>query len=219
MFGKISFLITLFLSAMPVLALADTGPSEVMQPAIEQILVFIDDEDLKGDANLPDRRAKIMKIVNTHFDYHEMSKRVLGRQWRKISSAEKDHFASLFSTLLEYAYIGKVESYSGNVSVQFTQERIKKNRAEVKSIFHTETTEIPVSYIMIKKEDAWNVYDVVIEGVSLVRNYMEQFKPILRKEKYAGLVKQIEDKVHELKSGTAEAAESGEGFVPIKIGK
>ena len=103
----------------------------------------------------------------------------------------------MFTRLLQYAYVEKIDEYSGQ-QVQFTQQRIKGERAEVQTLLVDKNKSIPVSYIMLLRGDQWMAYDVVVEGVSLVRNYMEQFSEILRKDGYPALVKQIEGKIAEL---------------------
>lgn len=192
-----ALLLLVLLHLAPAILAEAVGPTEALRPTIDRILEVLRDEQLKGDANLRARREKIMEFVKKRFEFEEMSKRVLGREWRALNEDERRNFVELFSKLLEYAYIGKLEGYSGE-NIDFTSERIKGDRAEVGSVIDHHGSAIPVSYIMINMDSGWMVYDIVIEGVSLVRNYMEQFKPILRKDKYAGLLKQLEDKVREL---------------------
>jgi phospholipid transport system substrate-binding protein len=134
-----------------------------------------------------------MKNIKNGFDFREMSKRILGKTWRKLSDAEKDSFTELMTKLLENVYIGKLESYSGQAII-FDAERIKGKRAQVTTLFKGSGGTIPIHYIMRKKGGFWRVYDINIEGVSLVRNYQEQFKSILRREKYTGLVKILKEK-------------------------
>ena len=133
----------------------------------------------------------------------EMSKRVLGGQWRQLSSKEQGEFVELFTKLLEHAYIGKIENYSKQ-KVVFKGQRIKEERAQVETELVDKDIVLPVSYIMILKGSDWMAYDIVVEGVSLIRNYMEQFREIIRKDGYASLVKQIEDKVRELELNKGE---------------
>ena len=136
----------------------------------------------------------MINVVRERFDFREMSKRVLGQQWRNLSDQEQDQFERLFTQLLQYAYVGKIDDYSGQ-KVEFTQKRIKGERAEVQTLLVDKDRSIPVSYILVLRGDQWMAYDVVVEGVSLVRNYMEQFKEILQKEEYAGLIQQIQSKI------------------------
>lgn len=179
----------------------EPDPTEQLQPFIEKIVNILTDESLQGEEKCHERRQKVMKVVYERFDFYEMSKRVLGSQWRKLSEKEKQEFTELFTTLLEHAYIGKIEDYS-NQKVEFRDQRVKNDRAEVKTDIVDKEVVIPVSYIMILKSREWMVYDVVVENVSLVRNYMEQFKEILRKDGYPSLLAQLKDKVNELEQAT-----------------
>jgi phospholipid transport system substrate-binding protein len=146
-----------------------------------------------GKEHLVERRAKIMSFIKRGFDFREMSQRVLGRTWREIDDKEKDNFTTLMTKLLENVYIGKLEGYSGE-AIDFVAETVKDDRAQVTTIIENDDAKIPVYYIMRKTDSGWMVYDINIEGVSLVRNYQEQFKSILRTEKYEGLVKVLQDK-------------------------
>ena len=172
---------------------AATGPTDTLRPVLTDVTAVLSDESLKGDEHTEERRAKIMEHVKKGFDFREMSQRVLGRTWRTIDEAERVHFTELMTKLLENVYIGKLEGYSGQ-TVEYAGERVKDDRAQVTTFIENNGVKIPVHYIMKKNEQSWMVYDINIEGVSLVRNYQEQFKAILRKEKYAGLVRTLEEK-------------------------
>ncbi len=171
----------------------DHSPTAQLQPVIEEILLILDDDSFKGVENKEQRRNKIMAAVSSGFDFREMSRRVLGRTWNDLSAEEKDYFVSQVTKLLENVYIGKLESYGGR-TVEFAAERIKGKRAQVTTLIPYEQSKIPIHYIMQREQDKWMVYDINIEGVSLVRNYMEQFRTILRQQKYEGLIKVIEEK-------------------------
>ncbi|MGW8195493.1 MAG: MlaC/ttg2D family ABC transporter substrate-binding protein [Desulforhopalus sp.] len=174
-------------------AAADKSPTQYLQPVLEELTEILGDESLKGDVHLVERREKIMTVIKKGFDFREMSKRVLGRTWRTIDDKERDHFTALMTKLLENVYIGKLEGYSGE-TVKFVAETVKGDRAQVTTLIENEGVELPVHYIMQEDGNKWMVYDINIEGVSLVRNYQEQFRSILRTEDYQGLVKVIEEK-------------------------
>ncbi|PIE69902.1 MAG: hypothetical protein CSA21_00065 [Deltaproteobacteria bacterium] len=194
-------LITLFLLVPPVFA--DEGPMATLKPILTDLTSILLDKNLKGDAHRQERRARIMTEVKKGFDFREMSKRVLGRTWRTISAEQQQQFTELMTKLLENVYIGKFEEYEQHAEkygVKYVGELVKGRRAQV-------TTEIAggkqgqlVHYVMQLDGDVWKVYDVNIEGMSLIRNYQEQFKSILRTEKFAGLVKTIEKKIAELEA-------------------
>jgi phospholipid transport system substrate-binding protein len=178
-------------------ARATPDPTEQLRPFVDKIVGILTDQALQGAENSGKRREKVMEVAHERFDFKEMSKRVLGGQWRQLSSEEQEQFVALFTRLLEHAYIGKIEDYSKQ-KVVFKGQRIKEDRAQVETELVDKDVVLPVSYIMILKGSDWMAYDIVVEGVSLIRNYMEQFREIIRKDGYASLVKQIEDKVHEL---------------------
>jgi len=174
-------------------AIALDGPTEQLRPTLDALIVVLDDESLKGPANKVKRRSLIMAEISSGFDFHEMSRRVLGRTWTEITPEQQDYFVTQMTKLLENVYVGKLETYTGQ-AVEFVAERIKGNRAQVTTLIEDEGVKLPVHYIMRKTGNKWMVYDINIEGVSLIRNYMEQFRSILRQQKYEGLIKTIENK-------------------------
>jgi phospholipid transport system substrate-binding protein len=174
-------------------AFAIPGPTEQLKPTLNVLVAILIDPSLKGDDHKVERRAKIMEQVRKGFDFREMSQRVIGKEWKSLPPEKQDHFQELFTKLLENAYIGKFEGYSGQ-EIKYLEERLKDERAIVSTQIENNGQDIPVDYIMIKKEEQWMVYDINIEGVSLVRNYMEQFKSILRRDQFDGLVKLLEEK-------------------------
>ena len=173
-------------------------PTEQLQPFLKKITKQLQNVDYKNDTSCK-KCTRIVEIAREHFDFYEMSKRVLGRSWRKLSKEQKDQFVTLFTKLLQYAYIGKVDDYVGS-TIKYKKQRIKGNRAEVQTVMVANNTTIAVSYIMILKGDKWMVYDIIAEGVSLVRNYMEQFRSILHDEKFSGLIAQLQKKIKELEA-------------------
>lgn len=172
---------------------AVVGPTSQLKPTLKDLTALLADESLKGDAHRTERRSRIMAAIKEGFDFREMSKRILGRTWNEIQPEEQERFTELMTKLLENVYIGKLESYSGQ-EIDYLEERIKGNRAQVSTTIDNKGIKIPVHYILNLKGPKWMVYDINIEGVSLVKNYMEQFKTILRKEKFAGLIKVLEKK-------------------------
>jgi len=169
------------------------SPTEQLKPSLDSLVDILKDESLKGDAKKVERRRLIMKEISNGFDFREMSQRVLGRTWNTITPEQQDYFVVQMTKLLENVYVGKLETYSGE-KVEFVEERVKGNRAQVTTLIEDQGVKLPVHYIMQKTGSKWMVYDINIEGVSLIRNYMEQFRSILRQNDYEGLVKIIEEK-------------------------
>lgn len=192
----------LFFAFFTVPALAAVGPTDTLRPALDRLTAVLSNASLKGDAHKTERRAKIMNTIREVFNFQEMSRRVLGPAWNEIGAAEQENFTTQMTKLLENVYIGRLEEYSGE-KIRFTGERIKGDRAQVSTEIEYQSKPMPVSYIMDNSIGRWMVYDINIEGVSLVRNYMEQFRSILRTDKYSGLIKMIEAKNREYASGVA----------------
>lgn len=179
--------------SIPLSAAADEGPTAQLRPTLSVLTSVLADPALKGEKKKVERREKIMTSIKAGFDFREMSKRILGREWKDLSTQDKDYFTELMTKLLENVYIGKLEGYSGQ-TVGYVSERVKGKRAQVSTLIEDEGLKVPVHYIMTLKGEKWMVYDINIEGVSLVKNYKEQFKSILRTEKFEGLIKVLEEK-------------------------
>jgi len=201
---KIRTVVLLFLLSVFVCPVVDAveSPTAQLKPTLKSLTDLLADERLKGDAHRDERRAKIMKAIKVGFDFEEMSKRILGRTWQEISTEEREYFTHQMIKLLENIYVGKLESYSGQ-QIDFLEERVKDKRAQVTTTIDNEGVKVPVHYILNLDDSRWMVYDINIEGVSLVGNYREQFKSILRTDKFSGLIKVIEEKNRSFEKGQA----------------
>jgi len=167
--------------------------TEGMKSSIDAIISLIKNEE----AGKP-RRAKIEKIVNRKFDFIEMSKRALARNWNAIAPRERRKFSELFADLLRHTYISKIEKFTKE-KIEYVQERTSpKGRAILKTLIVKKDDEIPVDYRMIKKGGEWFVYDFIIENVSMIRNYRSQFGKIIKESSYANLVTRMQKKVTKL---------------------
>jgi phospholipid transport system substrate-binding protein len=183
-------------------AFAAKGPTETIKPVLEDLTTLLNNSELQGNVHRDERRKRIMTTIKTGFDFQEMCKRVLGRTWLEINQAEKEHFTELMTKLLENAYIGKLEDYHFK-GMEYVEEKVQDDRAQVTTLVEKDNVKLPVHYILQQTPKGWMVYDINIEGVSLVRNYMEQFRSILRTDSFQGLVKVIEEKNKTFeKSGT-----------------
>ena len=173
-------------------------PTDQLKGAVERVLKTLDDPALKGDARVGDRRVAVRKIANEIFDFSEIAKRSMARHWQPLSEAQRTEFVGLFADLLERSYISKIETYGGE-KIQYTAERADGEFATVSTRIVTKNgTEVPVDYRMIKRADRWLVYDVSIEGVSLVSSYRTQFNKIIQTTSYNGLVSKLRNKQDEL---------------------
>jgi phospholipid transport system substrate-binding protein len=168
-------------------------PTEIAKQVIERAL-----EALKEPGPAEARRQKVKHIVDPYFDYQEMAKRSLGPAWGKLSAAQRQEFVVLFSQLLEASYSDKIEKYAQRVKIDYTGEILDGNVAEVRTVVVRANDRIPLNYRLLNESGTWKVYDVVIEGVSLVSNYRSQFSRIIHESSYAELVRRLKTKVSEL---------------------
>jgi phospholipid transport system substrate-binding protein len=178
-------------SAAPVLA---GGPAtEAMKGTINEVIRILSDQGLKKPERAQERRKILEKVVGDRFNYEEMAKRTLAAQWQKMDEKERAEFVNLFMKLLTNSYADKVEGYSGE-QVHYLNERLEGDYAEVRTKAISGKAEIPLDYRLLNKGGDWRVYDVVVDGVSLVSNYRGQFAKIIRTSGYDDLVKQLREK-------------------------
>ncbi len=189
--------VVLALVVAPVTAARAGQASDQLKVQIERVVKAIDDPDLKKESRALDRRKSVRKIAEDIFDFGETAKRSLGRHWLARSAAEREEFTGLFADLLERSYISKIELFNGE-RIQFVGDNADGDQAVVRTkIVTKQSTEIPVDYRMLKKGDRWLVYDVIIEGVSLIANYRTQFNKIIQTSSYQELVKKMKTKQEE----------------------
>jgi phospholipid transport system substrate-binding protein len=178
------------------------GPAtDQVKGTVDQVLKILTDPTLKGETKVQERRAKIRQVVLQRFGFTEMSKRSLGRYWSERTPEERTEFVRLFTDLLERAYIDRVDGYTGE-QVVYLGESVDGDYSEVRSKIVTKRNqEIPILYRLQKNNANWEVYDVIVEGVSLVNNYRTQFSKIIRTSSYQGLVKKMQVKLEGEEAG------------------
>jgi phospholipid transport system substrate-binding protein len=129
------------------------------------------------------------------FDYSELSRRTLGQDWKKLNPAQQNEFTDLYKSLLEDAYADKIINYTDE-KVAFSKEnQLSEKTFEVQTTVLTKKADIPIYYRVIQKDGQWKVYDVVIEGVSLISNYRNQFREILMNKSPEVLLDTLRKKV------------------------
>jgi phospholipid transport system substrate-binding protein len=187
-----------FVLAPGLFAAAEAGaPLEQLRSQIDRVLKIMDDPELRKDSQAAQRRASVRKVADDIFDFQETAKRSLARHWLPRTPAEQGEFVKLFSDLLERSYISKIELYGGE-KIAYLSDSMDGDQAVVKTKIITKSgTEVPVDYRMLKRGDRWLVYDVIIEGVSLVANYRTQFNKIIQTSSYQELVKKMKVKQDE----------------------
>lgn len=181
-------------------AQAFASVTDEVKRVVDEVVRIVGDPELKKPQKEQQRRQALRNTISTIFDYQEMAQRSLATHWKQRSPAERKEFVSLFQTLLENSYAGKIESYK-NEQILYLKEMVDGQHAEVKSkVVVPRGDEYTLDYRLIQKGGKWMIYDVVIEGVSLVSNYRGQFNRIINRQGYAELVKKLRTKSEEIKA-------------------
>ena len=176
-----------------------------LKGTIEQVLEIVSDKNLQK--NPPLRREKLRQVIGLRFNYKQMVMRSLAKNYMDRSDKERKEFTRLFKKLLENSYASKIENYR-NETINYMGEQVKGKYALVKTQIVRKDGVIDVDYKMLKESGQWLVYDFVIEGVSLIRNYRSQFSKIISTESYATLVSKLSKKVEDLEVQSLAEAEN-----------
>lgn len=205
---KVRFFITPILLLFFAASTAAAAPSatDQVRGTVDRVIELLKNKELDPAK----RRQMLSSLIRKRFDFTLMSQQVLATNWNKASPDEKESFVRLFSDLLESTYMERIEAYTDE-KVEYVNEKVKENRSIVDTIIVTKSVDVPISYKMVLKQDDWFVYDVVIEEVSLIRNYRSSYREIVMRDGIGGLLKKMEEKVKELKESDREAKNDGTG--------
>ncbi len=191
---KILMLTLIGILAISVGRAAAGAPTDAMKGTVNDVIRILSNPALKA----PDQRQSILRqvkqVVDRRFDYEEMAKRTLPN-WSQLSASQRREFVTLFSELLATSYAEKMAKYSGE-KVTFLGDRVEGDQAEVNTVLIRTNDRVPINYRLINKGN-WVVYDVNIDGVSLVNNYRSQFGRVISESSYPELVKRLQTKVDE----------------------
>jgi len=184
------------LAAAPVAA---QEPGTQLKASVDRILRILEDPALKSPTKTAERREALRKVVGDIYDFDEMSRRTLGPHWRTLTDDQRKEFVQLFTELIETSYITKIELYNGE-PIRYTGNRVDGDIATIATRLVTKNgTEIPIDYRMLKRPERWVVYDVSVEGVSLVNNYRTQFNSVMRSSSYAELARKMRERIDQLR--------------------
>jgi phospholipid transport system substrate-binding protein len=168
-------------------------PLEKVRQTVDEVLRILDDQALRAPERTQERRSKLRQAVFQRFGFEEMAQRALGPHWRSLKPEQQREFVALFSNLLERSYVGKIEGYGKGNKIVYVKETVDKDgyAAVQTQIVNSQNEAYDVEYRLLQRDGGWQVYDVVIEGVSLVNNYRTQFNKIILQESYDALVKKL----------------------------
>lgn len=201
-----AYLSTLGLGLVLVHPVAAGVPMDLVKTGIDRVLSLVQDPELRKPANTLERRRRVRAVANDLFDWQETGKRALARHWNTRTPQQRAEFSALFSDLIERSYVRKIEAYSGE-RILYTGESIDGDVATVNTkLVSRSGADIPIDYRLQREGDTWRIYDVLIEGVSLVSNYRSQFNRIIQQSGYDDLIRKMKTKQEELLFDDAEKA-------------
>jgi phospholipid transport system substrate-binding protein len=181
-------------------------PLDDLKASTDRLLKIVTDPALKPQSKTRERRAEIRKTVSERFNFAEMARRSLATHWRQLTPQEQQDFVNLFTDLLEKSYVDKLESFSDE-KILYLGEQIDGDTATVRTkIVTRKNIEIPIDYRLLRSGNRWVVYDVVIEGVSLINNYRTQFNKIIQTSSYGELVRRMKLKQEEFRTESKPSA-------------
>lgn len=186
-------LILAFLLVIPLQAYAAT-PKETVETGVNKVLKTLSDPGFKAKSK-EEKITTISEEIESVFDFEELSRRTLGRDWKKFNAGQQSEFVKLFKKLLQGVYADRLLAYSDQKVIFDKEIMLKEGRAEVQSYLQTsDGSKIPLFYRLTNKSGSWKVYDMVIEGISMVKNYRTQFKDILANGSPDKLLEILRDK-------------------------
>jgi phospholipid transport system substrate-binding protein len=186
-------------SIAPARAFMPQTPTDSVRSTIEAVIHILTKEELKQPERLMERRQEIERIVRERVSYEDMAKQALGVQWLSLAAEERQEFVGLFVQLLRDSFASKIDAYAGE-HVLYLSEQQNDHIAEVRTKLSGRKTDTLLDFQMIDHNGMWLVYDVVIDGASIVHNYRAQFASIIRDASYAGLVERMREKIFTVKA-------------------
>ncbi len=192
-----SLLLILVFNFSAVLAGSERSPLDVIRSGTEKVLAIVRSCTPEHPFRISEHRDELEEIVSEYMDFDEMAVRVLGRHWKVQSPKNKEEFKRLFKELLFQSYVDKFDNYvCGREKVLYIGQVIRGRYALVKTkVIGYKDTDVVVEYRLKRKPDGWKVYDVVVEGISLVQNYRSQFNSILCRESFDSLLDRLREKI------------------------
>ncbi len=188
-------LIFALMVAIPCLA-NGIEPLDALKVPVDQLLGILKDPQYQDAAQRDAQREKIWETIRQAFDFEIMGKLALARNWKKFTVPQKKEFTGLFAELLESTYVDKIQGgYEEEKVLYLGQKKVSDSKARVTTKILRSSMDIPIVYSMLKRNDVWKVYDVKIEGVSLIKNYRTQFGHILAKGSPAQLIQRLKKKI------------------------
>ena len=188
----------LLLGAFPAAAIAG-APSEQLSSHIDRVLAVLGDPALKGDEKMSPRRQAVRRVTDELIDWNEMGRRTLGEHWKTLADTERAAFVTLFSELLNRAYLKNVDRYDGE-KIVVTGDSVEGDRAVVQArvVGRDGHGGTPLDFAMLRDGERWRIWDIRMQGTSMVGGYRAQFARLLQGESYDTVLRRLRERVEAL---------------------
>lgn len=181
------------------LAAQTPSPMETLKVNVDKVMAVLKDPALQGEAAVNEKKEALRKISNEMFNWPLLSKLVLSRNWKIMTPDQQQEFIPLFKDILEKAYADRILAYKDGTVEYVSNQMLTENKAEVetKVVSASSSAPITLTYRLALMDGKWGVYDVIVEGVSLTKNYRDQFRDFLADKTPAQLLEHLKEMVGE----------------------
>ena len=205
--SRLILTVTLLLAVSPVCRAWAGPPTDQLRAGVDRVVGILHDPALAGEPRGEQRRAAIGKVAGEIFDFDDMARRSLGQHWDRRTSAERLEFARLFTELIQRSYIAKVDQHGSAARVTFLGDTVQDDYAVVRTTIPLSNgSTMPVDYRMRSRGGHWRVYDLSMDGISLLANYRAQFNKIIRTSSFEALVARLKANKAEFAAASASPA-------------
>ncbi len=177
-------------------------PTEQVRDSTNKLLAVFEDPYFSEDSRSDERRERIIEVADERIDWYALCRSCLGRHWTKRTKEEKKEFINLLSEFLQYNYANLIiNNFTNLKEIKYLKERVDERFAFVRlDIIDTDDIVYPIGYRLINKSDSddWEVIDINIEGVGMVKNYRIQFDNIIRKSSFDELIQKLKSRIEKL---------------------
>lgn len=192
----LTFILTLPTLGLSLPSWAD-GPTATVQKLIDSVRSF------KPEASAPSAQEraendKALRVAEETLAMQDLSKKVLGDQWGKLSASEQKNFSQLLAQLFQKIAYPKSAEFFGDLKIDYTAEEMNGDGAVVETkVSHPKEGQVGINYQLHQINGRWMIDDVLLDGVSLVANVQSQMQQVIAKESYQGLIKRMREKLAE----------------------
>jgi phospholipid transport system substrate-binding protein len=190
------FLLFFLLLSQVVVADVETEAEKTLKLSIGKVFTVLLDKEMTMDQ----KKSKVIDITNTTFNYPLMAKLSLGKaNWSEFNAKQRVEFTSLFTELFQRFYVDKLDLFSNEEVVFQPANAVQEKKVQIPTILLSKGKKYSILYKMSNTKDGWKIYDVIIEGVSLIHTYRSQYNHILEKSGVEDLLTKMREQKKENK--------------------